>query len=273
MSEILLQEKASETVVKSVALLYIHPENQELLWKIINKSPLLEQMGQGSLHEKQKWFKSIIQLFYDKTGPETFGRATVSEQTHSTTSTEFPRFPTTVVSGNLQCNSGDVSPNNSTFYQLKQLNQDTIIYMIENMQKQLGRIPSTIVSGNLQNLTKSISAPSFHDQTPSTMLRMSTEFPRFPTTIVSGNLQYSLRPPPKTNINDVADRQKEYESMLAKPLPPEMNFSEKFTDEAISNMDELIAQHKKQREDELKQYAPINTENTVQTSVANVSEK
>jgi len=227
MSEILLQENASFTNdVKSIALLYVHPENQELLWKIINKSPILGQMEQSSLHEKQKWFKSIIQLFYDKTGQET------------------------VAMGNVTKNS-----EHSTYSQLKQLNQDTIIYMVENLRKQLG-----------QNKSTGISSPSYQEHNNS--FSRADVYNSLPT-----HDQYSLRPPPKTNINDVADRQKEYESMLAKPLPPEMNFSEKIADEAISNMDELIAQHKKQREDELKQYAPINTENTVQTSVANVSEK
>ena len=171
--------------------LYIHPENQELLWKIINKHPLIEKMGQGSLHEKQNWFKHIIQLFYDKTGGEIL---------------------------DLQ--------------KLKQNNQDTILYMVENLKNS---------GSNNQMSTSNIG------------------------TLANGSLNYmernvaeqtSLRPPPKTNVTEFGERQKEYNNMLAKPLPPEPNFSEKISDEAISKMYEIIAQHKKQREDELKQYAP-----------------
>jgi hypothetical protein len=44
------------------------------------------------------------------------------------------------------------------------------------------------------------------------------------------------------------ERQKDYEAMSAKPLPPEVNFSEILKDEPISNMEELIQAQQKQRE-------------------------
>jgi hypothetical protein len=51
------------------------------------------------------------------------------------------------------------------------------------------------------------------------------------------------------------NRQKEYESMNTKPLPPSNDIvSEKISDEAITNMDELIRQQMEQRELELKMY-------------------
>jgi hypothetical protein len=51
------------------------------------------------------------------------------------------------------------------------------------------------------------------------------------------------------------NRQKEYESMNSKPLPPSNDIvSEKISDEAITNMDELIRQQMEQRELELKMY-------------------
>jgi hypothetical protein len=46
-------------------------------------------------------------------------------------------------------------------------------------------------------------------------------------------------------------RQKQYEQMVARPLPPEIKFEEVVKDEAISNMEELIKQHTQQREQEL----------------------
>jgi hypothetical protein len=51
------------------------------------------------------------------------------------------------------------------------------------------------------------------------------------------------------------DRQKEYELMNAKPPPPQIDqINEKIADEAITNMEELIRQQLKQREQELKMF-------------------
>jgi len=47
------------------------------------------------------------------------------------------------------------------------------------------------------------------------------------------------------------ERQKQYEQMVARPLPPEVKFEEVVKDEVISNMEELIKQHTQQREQEL----------------------
>jgi len=52
-------------------------------------------------------------------------------------------------------------------------------------------------------------------------------------------------------------RQQQYEQLFAKPPAPEVNFSEKLDDAPISNMDELIEKHKREREEELNKYAPI----------------
>jgi hypothetical protein len=64
------------------------------------QTPFGEKMG--FLHEFMK--KSIVQKFNDKDGVVFAMPVMWTRQTHSTTSTEFPRFPTTVVSGNLQTN-------------------------------------------------------------------------------------------------------------------------------------------------------------------------
>jgi hypothetical protein len=47
------------------------------------------------------------------------------------------------------------------------------------------------------------------------------------------------------------ERQKQYEQMIARPLPPEVKFEEVVKDEAITNMEELIKKHNEQREREL----------------------
>lgn len=50
--------------------------------------------------------------------------------------------------------------------------------------------------------------------------------------------------------------QKQYNSMFDTPKPHSVDFGEKVEDTVITNMDELIEQHKKQREIELQEYRP-----------------
>ena len=45
--------------------LYILPENQTLIWNTISKMSHFQKK-----EEKQKWFQSIIQQFYDKSNPK-----------------------------------------------------------------------------------------------------------------------------------------------------------------------------------------------------------
>jgi len=52
-------------------------------------------------------------------------------------------------------------------------------------------------------------------------------------------------------------RETQYKSLFDTPKPTEIDFSEKIEDEAITNMSELIENHKKMREQELKQFAPL----------------
>lgn len=42
--------------------LYIHPENQKLLWNTIQKNPKFQQLP----FSKEEWFSSIIKTFYEK---------------------------------------------------------------------------------------------------------------------------------------------------------------------------------------------------------------
>lgn len=53
------------------------------------------------------------------------------------------------------------------------------------------------------------------------------------------------------------ERQTQYEQMFAKPAAPEVNFTEKLDDTPISNMEELIEKHRRERDEELHKYAPI----------------
>ncbi len=71
------------------------------------------------------------------------------------------------------------------------------------------------------------------------------------------NLPFTMDKKQDSYQHSLSERQKEYEQMNSKYTPPPANFSDG-KDEAITNMDELILQHKLQREAELKQFAPAS---------------
>lgn len=63
----------------------------------------------------------------------------------------------------------------------------------------------------------------------------------------------------KKVVNEFTTRQQEYESSLKPKLPPIADFSEKISDDAIQNMDELLQQQIRQREydtEKAKEYLP-----------------
>ena len=71
------------------------------------------------------------------------------------------------------------------------------------------------------------------------------------------NLPFTMDKKQDSYQHSFSERQKEYEQMNSKYTPPPANFSDG-KDEAITNMDELILQHKLQREAELTQFAPMS---------------
>jgi hypothetical protein len=106
---------------------------------------------------------------------------------------------------------------------LQNINKSTIAYMVHALKQMSTSLPST--SGSAERMSSAL---------PST----------------SGSAERM------TQYNDeFNNRQKEYEMMNAKPLPPQMDqVNEKIADEAITNMDELIRQQLAQREQELKMF-------------------
>ena len=62
--------------------LYIHSENQKMLWDSIQTSPLFNVCFNND-DKKYIWFKSIIRMFYEK-NPNKIGKAELSEMNHKT---------------------------------------------------------------------------------------------------------------------------------------------------------------------------------------------
>jgi hypothetical protein len=186
--------------------LFIHPENQELLWNIVNQNPyLVSMLSTQSVEQKQKWFKSIIESFY-----------------------------------NLNAHR------NLDKIQLNQLNKDTLSYMIQNirvappidnnyMYDKNNRTVNTFIDNNKKPIEQpNISTPPMIPDNRSEMF----------------NRQFQ-------------ERQREYENMLEKKAPEQVNFSEKLEDGVISNMDELIKKQIQEREAEFKLYSPPPITNNI----------
>jgi hypothetical protein len=177
--------------------LFIHNENQELLWNIINKCILFHKI-QG-LH-REHWFRNCIQTFYDK-----------------------------IQSENIQIN------NKTT---LEEFNKNVITYMV-NQLHQLDGLPHNKPSP-LPLITPSIQQSSFN----SMQSYMGKEAER-------ANKQEQFN-------SAFEERQKQYQSLFSNPSLPEIDFSEKKDDGPISNMEELVQQHLKERENEIQKYLTTN---------------
>lgn len=75
--------------------LYIHQENQQMLWDIMNKISMVNHFFKAYPPEqKERWFKSVIQMFYEK-----------------------------------------YAGKNITYNELQQINQETISYILNSIQE------------------------------------------------------------------------------------------------------------------------------------------
>lgn len=167
--------------------LYVSAQNQKLLWDVLHKNPLISQVFPNPSQQRQKeeWFKSVIQLFYEQN-----------------------------------------KYRNIKVRELNDVNRETLIYMTTKLREYL--------APRVQTNTPIIATPNTNISTPPIVPDNRQDF---------FNQQFSAR-------------QKEYEQMNEKKVPESIEFADKLDDEPISNMEDLIKQHMRMRENELKQYAP-----------------
>jgi hypothetical protein len=170
---------------------YVHPDNQQLLWNVLQKTPLVQQFFSNyDVAFKEKWFKSVIQMFYEKN----------------------KHMPMDI-------------------QMLNQLNRETLSYMLSSIQDRAQ--------------PESQSQPQYNITTAAV--------PTQPEIISRENTHNARQ---EILNSQLAQRQKEYDSMMQRPTQSEIDFREKELDAAIPNMEELVQHHIKQREEELRQYQP-----------------
>lgn len=164
--------------------LFIHSENQKLLWNIINKIEHFQRFFlPGSQFDPNIWFRNIIQSFYHQ------------NQSKVMNSTE-----------------------------LNQLNRIVITHMVENLKQKLEYREPSLIQQNL----------------------LGSQFTRN-SFIESKEEKYN---------REFKEREQQYHSLLEKPKPPTANFGDTIKDEVISNMDEMMKAHMKQRDEELQALVP-----------------
>jgi hypothetical protein len=224
--------------------LYINFENQSLLWNIIHKNSYANQFFLNTPNlKKEEWFKSIIQIFYS------------------------------------QNQSRELTIN-----ELQKINQDTLLYMLDSIRTMSNHINNQpLVLSNQQPLNN---LPVLSNQQPLNNLPvLSNQQPLNNLPVLSNQPSVLSNQQPLHNLSDKTIvgsrnehafniRQKEYHQMLDKKVPENVNFTDVVADQAISNMDELVQQHIKQRENELRAYAPPPiVSNTIKIDNANENVK
>uniref|UniRef100_A0A6C0HTD4 Uncharacterized protein n=1 Tax=viral metagenome TaxID=1070528 RepID=A0A6C0HTD4_9ZZZZ len=178
--------------------LYIHPENQELLWNIINKNSQIQQYFYSyPPNAKDNWFKQIISSFYEKNQNTVFSQE-----------------------------------------QLLDINKNTILYMINDVKR-------NIQYKEEQKKQELLNQQSYQKQS-------------YPENFNTNYLKpYSVTENKEDKfIEQFQQYQNNYNSMFDKKAPESVDFREKINDPQISNMDELIQKHLRERDEELKRYAP-----------------
>ena len=167
--------------------LFVHPENQKILWNIINGNPFIIRYFESQPQQaKEMWFKQSIADFYSK------------------------------IQGK------EINPQ-----ELNNINKEVLTSMIQSVHLQ-----------NPQFSAHNSSIP--YQQQPEPQNTMS---------------HHAINTPPvvKDNREEMFNkqfqmRQNEYDSMLQKKVPAEIDFREKQTDENNQNINELLEREQRERE-------------------------
>ena len=195
--------------------LYVHPENQTLLWETINKSPLIQQAFQNKYNEKTEWFRGIVKQVYSSIP---VGKSLTRDELQ-----QYNRNTITTLLSSVSPLGGGIGTHN-----IRATAAPTTIP--QWVQTSTANIPVRQTGG--------VPAPN-----PVSILKE-------PMTEFSRNMGMGKK---NEFQEQFSNRQKEYETMFQKPLPKEINFSEQMEDGVITNMEELIQKEKRQREMEISQ--------------------
>jgi len=178
--------------------LFVQPENQELLWKTIQKIPNCQMIPQG---DREVWFKNTVKTIYE--------------------------------------NNRDRKISSSD---LKELNKQTIQSMAQTLNTYILKHNTKTNQNNINYTISDNNVQQNHNPMLNTSIR-----PLQPVSSLSNdNGVKGIRQEGFTM--EVANRQREYDNMMKREVPPEPNFKEVVDDRSIENMEELLQQQLKLRE-------------------------
>jgi len=242
--------------------MFIHPENQTILWDIINESPLFLHIP---LLEREQWFRSIIAKIYTEHRDMVDIRTCLPELNRKTvifmmkTLHEISRTSSSASSQNQhQTPSINVSQHSTQSIHPIQPS----IPAIASSNGQVNFSSHFASAANLDIIgipvTSSIGSPFLSSNEMITITSPSA----CASSIESSNIQ-PHHPTDYSPITEIPtekkqaekmqnlifeQRQKEYVTMLGKQTTPDVNFNEPIEDKPIVNINELIEIQKRERE-------------------------
>jgi hypothetical protein len=275
--------------------LYVDPENQKLLWGIINTNPYLTNIF-AKYHPSQKatWFKSVIEHFYNQYQDKNINELELHQMNKDTLAYMIQLTQQIPPLGENHLESSNISPiaqpfgggTGQTSYmqpqyqpvsqQQHQQQQQMPQYQPppspgppqqQMPQYQLPPPPPQQQIPQYQNQYNPIMNSQQHQQQyqaqqPMTVTPSQTQFysPPMPQQQHQPSPQFQ----PYQEYRKPQVQQQEYQPMFDRKKPEQIDFSEKIEDGVITNMDDLIQKHMREREEELRMAAAMVQQQMVQ---------
>jgi hypothetical protein len=213
--------------------LFIHEENQKLLWETINKSPLIIQpIFQTQPNKKSEWFRGIVKQVYYSI-PSFANRVLSRDELQ-----QYNRSAISTMLTSLQISNRVHLPSGGD-YHVNLCSERLSVMRGSGSGSGTGTGTGTPKNTFTDNTNNPVGQSAAASLTPVSILKEPmTEFSR--NTLKKDEFQEQF-----------SNRQKDYETMFQKPIPKEINFAEQMEEGVITNMEELIQRQKRQREMEI----------------------
>jgi len=219
--------------------LFIHPENQKILWNVISASSQFQLIPQ-----KETWFKDIIQDFYNKTS-----HIQITPEALQILNKETIIYMLDRIGGPSKSPGPSSGPNNPPYQYHPPAQQQQ---PVQQYQQPVQQYQQPSQQQQFQQYVNNNSNPNITYQLDSTQTQTNVS-----RDYLSGQKQDMLS-------QQFNHKQKEYESMRSRESPKDVNFRDAPLDTPMTNIDELVKNHLREREAELQKFAPQSPSYMVQ---------
>jgi hypothetical protein len=237
--------------------LFIHKENQTLLWQLIHETPLWPAFEQVCRSHTELWFRNIISQFYDKYW-EKYSIQPMSVSDLKQINKEIISFMVADIKKTIS--PSIVQPVVSTFPEQSMISV--------SVSAKPGELPDALKSVRIEKESETtvfnqtiLSRIAEYDKPPSSSLSSSSA-EIIPANTVSPpsayqqlaesyNVEKEKEEKVKKAQKEFDDFQRRYSAGFERKPPPPIDFSEQLDSEKIKNMDELIQRQMAEREKDL----------------------